>query len=146
MPEDETIGGYPDVNREDAKVLDSEGRALIVDLGAFVLIGTYSPANRDESRDEFREMFVEVLFERVRNLIKEKGRRVVLVGDLNIARDAIDMAGGEPGHSTATKARRLFNVLCEPHEAGVMVDIVREFWPERKGMYTREYLQCEDGE
>lgn len=82
-------------------------------------------------------MFVETLIERIRNLVK-MGRRVVVVGDLNISRGVLDSAGAEPDHGELTEERRLLNKLCLPHSEGVMVDLCREFWPDRKGMYTRE--------
>jgi len=72
------------------------------------------------------------------------GRRVVLVGDLNIARDEIDSAHAREAMSKAggvsfkelSKCRMMFDRLLEPHQEGVMVDLCRRFWPERRGMYT----------
>lgn len=144
LPTPQQIGGYPtQLTRDEALLLDSEGRAIILDLGAFILIGTYSPANRDSSRDGFRTAFVKALFERCRNLIA-MGRRVVLVGDLNIARDEIDSAHAREAMSKAggvsfkelSECRMMFDRLLEPHQEGVMVDVCREWWPERRGMYT----------
>lgn len=144
LPTSKQIGGYPThLTRDEALHLDSEGRAIILDLGAFILIGTYSPANRDSSRDEFRTAFVQALFERCRNLIT-MGRRVVLLGDLNIARDEIDSAHAREAMSKAggvsfkelSECRMMFDRLLEPHQEGVMVDVCREWWPERGGMYT----------
>ncbi|KAF8416273.1 DNA lyase Apn2, partial [Tirmania nivea] len=144
LPTSQQIGGYPTyLTRDEALLLDSEGRSIILDLGAFILIGTYCPANRDSSRDEFRTAFVKALFERCRNLIT-MGRRVVLVGDLNIARDEIDSAHAKEAMSKAggvsfkelSECRMMFDRLLEPHQEGVMVDVCREWWPERRGMYT----------
>ena len=50
LPVEERIGGYPSITREDALVLDSEGRCLLLDFGGFVLIGTYCPAATDSGR------------------------------------------------------------------------------------------------
>ncbi|KAF8470118.1 Endonuclease/exonuclease/phosphatase [Kalaharituber pfeilii] len=142
LPPSEQIGGYPDLSREDALLLDSEGRALVLDLGAFVLIGAYCPANRDVTRDDFRHEFVRVLLERCRNLIK-MGRKVVLTGDLNIARDEIDSAHAKDVMRQQglkdfkdTPVRQMFHRFLEPHPEGVMVDLCRERWPDRRGMYT----------
>lgn len=116
----------------------------MLDLGAFALIRTYSPANRDESRDDFRQSFVRVLLERCRNLI-QMGRRVVLTGDLNIARDEIDSAHAKEAMKQQglsdfknTPIRQMFHQFLEPHPEGVMVDLCRKFFPERRGMYTCE--------
>ncbi|TGZ80473.1 exodeoxyribonuclease III [Ascodesmis nigricans] len=142
----ECIGGYPDLSREEALLLDSEGRALVLDFGAFVLIGTYCPASTDPSRDDFRIAFVETLFERARRLIVEHGRRVVIMGDLNISRQEIDSAesiarmnalraeGYENWIDTPTRAA--LDRLVEPNPEGVMIDTCREFWPTKTGMYT----------
>ena len=144
LPDDQQIGGYPiGLSRDKALNLDSEGRTLLLDLGAFVLIGTYCPANRDSSRDGFRTEFVQALLERCRNLVA-LGRRVVLTGDLNIARDEIDSAHAKDAMARAgvtdfkelSECRMMFHRLLKPHGEGVMVDLCREWWPERRGMYT----------
>uniref|UniRef100_A0A0B7KKA7 DNA-(apurinic or apyrimidinic site) endonuclease 2 n=1 Tax=Bionectria ochroleuca TaxID=29856 RepID=A0A0B7KKA7_BIOOC len=69
LPEEQRIGGYPTpgqlTGRVDEATLDSEGRCVILEFPAFVLIGVYCPANRDESRDDFRTEFVEALDTRI---------------------------------------------------------------------------------
>jgi AP endonuclease 2 len=149
LPEEQRIGGYPDLPAESATILDSEGRALVVDFGAFVLINVYCPANRDAARHDFRVMFDQTLFERVRNLVEKEKRRVVVVGDFNIARDVIDMAGAKENMKAQgiddfkmTETRWALHEILEPYEGACMVDLCREFWPDRRGMYTREF--CRD--
>jgi len=138
----------------DTATLDSEGRCVILEFPAFILIGVYSPANRDESRDVFRIGFLTALDARVRNLVAA-GRRVFLTGDLNIIRDEIDTAnaaeqlkkhGMTIDEYLSTPARRIFNhlvfggkVLGERDEGrgnSVMWDICRLFHPDRRGMFT----------
>jgi AP endonuclease-2 len=145
LPSSESIGGYPEISKEDALLLDSEGRALVIDFGAFVLIGTYCPASVDPARDNFRIAFVEALCSRVRKLVAECKRRVVVVGDLNIARDEIDAASAKETMKElqivswkSTPTRVALDRLLEPHEDGVMVDLCREHFPDRLGMYTCE--------
>ena len=127
---------------------------MILEFPAFVLLGVYSPANRDESRDQFRLGFLNLLDARIRNLVS-MGKRVLLTGDLNISREEIDTANAEASmrkngvtadeyHSTPS--RRLFNQLLEGgkvlgerdegRETPVMWDICRAFHPGRKGMFT----------
>lgn len=159
------IGGYPTVAQAllvadhpnlvtDFVALDSEGRCVMLEFSAFVLIGVYCPAYRDETRDEFRIAFLHLLDVRVRNLIA-LGKRVILAGDLNISKDAIDTAHAESSmrknnmtidEYLSSPARRLLHHLVEDgiifgtrdsgREAPVMWDICRGFHPGRKGMFT----------
>lgn len=153
------IGGYPSLaqlasSAVDAAAIDSEGRCVILEFPAFVLLGVYSPANRDESRDDFRHGFLNLLDARVRNLVS-MGKRVFLTGDMNISREEIDTANAEASmrknginveEYMSTPSRRLFNQLLEGgrvlgerdegREKPVMWDICRAFHPGRKGMFT----------
>jgi AP endonuclease-2 len=159
LPIQEQIGGYPSLKQLseyslDAATLDSEGRCVILEFPAFVLIGVYNPANRDETRDEFRLGFLNALDNRIRNLVAA-GKRVVLAGDLNIIREEIDTANAEEQlrkngmtaeEYVSTPARRLFNQLLiggkvigerdEGRDIPVLLDICRYFHPGRKGMFT----------
>jgi AP endonuclease-2 len=159
LPEDQQIGGYPTAaqlasSRLDAATLDSEGRCVILEFPAFVLIGVYSPTNRDDTRYDFCLGFLYALDARVRNLVAA-GKRVFLTGDLNISRDEIDTANAEEqlrkhgmtGQEYVSKpSRRLFNQLLldgkvfgdrdEGREQPVLLDICRSFHPNRKGMFT----------
>ena len=138
----------------DAATLDSEGRCVILEFPAFVLLGLYSPANRDESRDAFRHCFLDILDSRIRNLIA-MGKRVFVTGDINISRGEIDAAHASEAIRKGTlteeefvsaPARRFFNQLLaggnvvgprdEGREQPVLHDICRSFHPDRRGMYT----------
>lgn len=159
LPEEQQIGGYPTpaqlaASVVDATTLDSEGRCVVLEFPAFVLFGVYSPANRDETRDDFRLGFLDVLDARIRNLIA-MGKRVFLTGDLNISREELDAANAEATmrkqglmglEFVSTPARRLFNHLLEGgkvfgerdegREHSVLWDLCRAFYPDRKGMFT----------
>lgn len=138
----------------DASTIDSEGRCVVLEFPAFVLLGVYSPANRDESRDDFRIGFLNLLDARIRNLIA-LGKRVILTGDLNISREQLDTANAESSirksglnieEYISIPSRRLLNQLLqggkvlgdrdEGREMPVMWDICRAFHPDRKGMFT----------
>ncbi|KAL9021859.1 MAG: hypothetical protein Q9185_000986 [Variospora sp. 1 TL-2023] len=158
-PEDMQIGGYPtkaqlEASLVDATTLDSEGRCVILEFPAFVLFGVYSPATRDETRDNFRLGFLDVLDARIRNLAS-LGKRVVLTGDFNVSREELDTANAEAAmrknrftveEYMSTPARRMFNQLLEGGKvigerdqgraSAVLWDICRGFHPERKGMFT----------
>lgn len=158
LPEEQQIGGYPKPGQLSAVVdeatLDSEGRCVILEFPAFVLIGTYSPATRDESRDDFRLAYQEALDVRVRNLV-EMGKRVILTGDLNVILHGIDtahiperMRGDAPAMQEffSSPSRRLFNQLVfdgnvygerdEGREKPVLWDLGRLYNPGREGMFT----------
>lgn len=158
LPKDQQIGGYPRPEQLpgniDELLLDSEGRCVILEFPAFVLLGVYSPANRDESRVEFRMEFLQALDARVRNLISE-GKQVVLMGDLNVSRSESDSTNvietlRKEGLSIEewmnVPSRRLFNHLIyggtvqgdrdEGREQPALWDLCREFHPTREGMNT----------
>ncbi|KAI1176395.1 DNA lyase [Nemania sp. FL0916] len=160
LPEAQQIGGYPRFGQLqlngniDELTLDSEGRCVILEFPAFVLIGTYSPANRDESRDDFRLGYMEALDVRVRNLVA-MGKRVIVTGDLNVVRDVMDTANlserlRKEGMTTAeffsAPSRRVFNQLLfegnvslprdEDRDKPVLWDLNRLFHPTREGMFT----------
>lgn len=138
----------------DPASLDAEGRCVILEFPAFVVLGVYSPANSSGTRDDYRFAFLTALDNRVRNLHK-LGKRVILAGDLNVARNELDTAGAEDDiqkmgltHADyiSTPNRRIFNQLLEegevvgPRDEGreqpVLWDIVRGFHPRRQRMYT----------
>ena len=159
LPEGQSIGGYPTAFQiaewgVDPAALDAEGRCLVLEFPAFVLFGVYSPANSNGLRDDFRYGFINALDCRIRNLIR-MGKRVVLVGDLNVSRDEMDTAkafedcrknGITHEEYISTPNRRIFNQLLvggevagdrdEGREKGVLWDTTRGFHPTRKGMYT----------
>jgi AP endonuclease-2 len=159
LPEEQQIGGYPTSDQlasypVDSATLDSEGRCVILEFCAFVLIGVYSPTNRGGSRDDFRLGFLTALDARVRNLVAA-GKRVFLTGDLNIIRSELDTANPEEQQRKygmtreeymSTPARRILNQLLEEgtifgecddgREKPVLWDICRGFNEGRKGMFT----------
>lgn len=158
LPVDQQIGGYPRPDQIpdslDEATLDSEGRCMILEFPAFVLIGVYSPASRDETRIEFRQAFITLMDIRVRNLV-DMGKQVILTGDLNIIRSELDTAGLQEqlrreaislDDFFSSPARRFLNQLVfggrvigdrdAERQQPVLRDLCREFHPSRKGMYT----------
>lgn len=158
LPQDQQIGGYPKPGQlaglVDDVTLDSEGRCVILEFPAFVLIGTYSPANSDGTRDDFRLGYLDALDVRIRNLIA-MGKRVVLTGDLNVIRSPVDTCnlvdrlkkeGMTVNDFFSTPCRRLFNQLVfegevldprdENREKPALWDLGRLFHPNREGMFT----------
>ena len=159
LPEDNSIGGYPTEEQLapfgiDFAALDSEGRCVAIEFPAFVLLGVYSPANSSGNRDLFRYAFTNALDARIRNL-DMIGKRVVLMGDLNVSASPLDQAGAEDEMKksgltieeyVSTPNRHIFNQLLEGgdivgerdpgRERPVLYDTCRGFHPGRKRMYT----------
>ena len=159
LSQEQQIGGYPSLSQYkdiafDAAAIDSEGRCVILEFPAFVLIGTYCPADSMGTKSEFRQGFLDLLDARIRNLTA-MGKRVILTGDINIMRDERDASLLEERlrkeRMTAEEffsrpARRLLNHLVEGgriqgkrdegREKPVLVDLCRDFFPDRKGMFT----------
>ncbi|KZV72460.1 DNase I-like protein [Peniophora sp. CONT] len=117
--------------------LDSEGRALVVDFGLFVLINLYCPNETSDARLPFKMNYHYMLEERVKKLVAE-GREVIVTGDINICSQPIDHCDGHLPSNAATfwdhPARKWLRDWLEPH--GPMIDVTRRFWPDREGMYT----------
>lgn len=119
----------------DLASLDDEGRALTLDFGLFVLINTYCPNETSDARLPFKMNYHLTLESRVAQLIAD-GREVIVLGDINICAHPLDHCDG---HLESVKdnfwkhpARAWFKSWCG--EGGVLVDVVRRFWPERKAM------------
>ena len=127
---------------------------MILEFPAFVLLGVYNPATRDDSRNAFRIGFLNLLDIRIRNLVAN-GKQVVLAGDLNVSKNTLDMANAEvelrkigmtAEEYLSMPAKRLFNHLLEDgivfgdrdpsRETPVLFDICRSFHPTRRGMFT----------
>ncbi|UPK90731.1 hypothetical protein LCI18_001666 [Fusarium solani-melongenae] len=155
LPLHQQIGGYPRPGQLDGIIdeatLDSEGRCVILEFPGFVLFGVYSPANRDESRDDFRSDFFQALDVRIRNLVAE-GKEVILTGDLNVVRSEMDSTNVAEMLRKEDMSlddwlnmpvRRIFNqlifegkVVGERDQEPVLWDLCRCFHPERAGMNT----------
>ncbi|GLB43197.1 putative dna-(apurinic or apyrimidinic site) lyase [Lyophyllum shimeji] len=137
----------------DYKDLDSEGRAVVLDFGLFVLINVYCPSDGSglEERDRYKADFHRVLEARVKGLVEREGREVIVVGDLNVCAAVIDhceghlmvargLAEGLQGEEGfwGKQSRRGLRawLVAEDGTGGPMIDITRRLWPDRKGMYT----------
>ncbi|KAK6924489.1 Endonuclease/exonuclease/phosphatase [Dillenia turbinata] len=127
--------GLEEYSREDLLKIDSEGRCIITDHSHFVLFNVYGPrADPDDTeRLQFKHTFFEVLQKRWESFLR-KGRRVVVVGDLNIAPAAIDHC--EPGSEfEKNKFRRWFrSILVE--SGGPFFDVFRSKHPHRREAFT----------
>ncbi|KAG8929864.1 Class II abasic (AP) endonuclease [Tulasnella sp. 418] len=82
--------------------------------------------------------FNRLLQERVRILIEDEKREVIVVGDINVAADPLDHGEGQLKSGREGfwdhPARAWFRKWLSPN--GPMVDVIRSFWPGRQGMFT----------
>lgn len=139
------IGYVPADTRDDVdpqiwNALDEEGRAVVLDLGLFVLFNVYCPNETGPERLEYKMTYYQCLAERAHKLIAA-GREVMIVGDMNIIRDPIDHCDPEQSmkehgwtHFHQHPARSWFTSFLAPQ--GKFHDVGREYHPERKKMFT----------
>ncbi|KAF8488884.1 Endonuclease/exonuclease/phosphatase [Russula emetica] len=129
----------------DLLTLDLEGRALVLDFGLFVLINLYCPNEGSDARFSYNMNYHLMLQERVRGLIAA-GREVVAIGDSNVCAAPIDHCDEHLPSNASTfwehPARAWIRDWLEPR--GPLIDVLRRFWPDRKGMstYTSHISTC----
>ncbi|OGI20424.1 MAG: exodeoxyribonuclease III [Candidatus Melainabacteria bacterium RIFCSPHIGHO2_02_FULL_34_12] len=74
------------------KKCDSEGRILITDYDDFILFNIYFPnGQRDQERLNYKMGFYDEFLKYIDDL-KEKGKKIIVCGDVNTAHKEIDLA------------------------------------------------------
>ncbi|XP_062199593.1 DNA-(apurinic or apyrimidinic site) endonuclease 2-like isoform X2 [Phragmites australis] len=133
MPVEEE--GLGEVTREDLLRVDNEGRCIITDHGHFVLFNIYGPAVEEDDKERvcFKLLFYKILQKRWEHLLA-LGKRVFVVGDLNIAPASIDRCDAPPGFEKQMFREWLRSMLRE--HGGPFFDAFRSKHPERTGAYT----------
>ncbi|CAN6198707.1 unnamed protein product, partial [Urochloa humidicola] len=127
--------GLGEITREDLLRVDNEGRCIITDHGHFVLFNLYGPAVEEDDKDRvrFKLLFYKILQKRWEHLLA-LGKRVFVVGDLNIAPASIDRCDAPPGFEKQMFREWLRSMLRE--HGGPFFDAFRSKHPERTGAYT----------
>lgn len=130
-----SVEGLEEFDRNDLLKIDSEGRCIITDHGHFVLFNIYGPraACDDTERIEFKLSFYKTLHKRWESLML-KGRRIIVVGDLNIAPFSIDRCDAGPDFENNEFRSWFRSLLVE--SGGFFFDVFRSKHPERKEAYT----------
>ncbi|KAL6846698.1 hypothetical protein ACP4OV_024146 [Aristida adscensionis] len=123
MPVEEE--GLGEVSREDLLRVDNEGRCIITDHGHFVLFNIYGPAVEEDDKERKRWEHLLAL-----------GKRVLVVGDLNIAPASMDRCDAPPGFEKQMFREWLRSMLRE--HGGPFFDAFRSKHPESclTGAYT----------
>ncbi|XP_051127359.1 DNA-(apurinic or apyrimidinic site) endonuclease 2 isoform X2 [Andrographis paniculata] len=127
--------GLGDFSIDDLLKIDGEGRCIITDHEHFVLFNVYGPRAEctDAERIQFKSKFFNVLQKRWESLL-DQGRRIFVVGDLNIAPSAIDRCDAAPDFEK-NEFRTWFRSLLV-RNGGSFCDVFRENHPERRDAYT----------
>lgn len=110
------------IDRKDP--LDVEGRVMITSHKMFTLFNVYFPHGRDEERKEFKQKFYRSFSLKVLGLIKN-GEKVIIVGDVNCAREVNDVADPE-WYDPKSESVVWFESFLK--EAG-LIDLFRHFYP-----------------
>ncbi|KAF5454564.1 hypothetical protein F2P56_024219 [Juglans regia] len=121
--------------KEELLKVDSEGRCIITDHGHFVLFNLYGPRAEcnDEERIQFKLTFFKILQKRWESLLR-RGRRIIVVGDLNIAPTAMDCCDAGPDFEMNEFRRWFRSILVE--SGGPFSDVFRTKHPDRREAYT----------
>ena len=83
------------------KRFDQEGRILIQDYKDFILFNIYFPnGQRDEERLKYKLEFYDE-FLKYTNKLKDKGRKIIVCGDINTAHKEIDLARPKENEKTS---------------------------------------------
>ena len=110
-----------------------EGRVIEADFGAFVLLTSYFPnAGRKLARLDFKLAYYEAFLERI-TALRDEGRSVVFMGDLNVAHAEIDVARPNEKETGFLPVERewLDRVI-----ASGFVDTFRAIHPDRREAYS----------
>ncbi|KAL9142171.1 hypothetical protein ABFS82_14G151400 [Erythranthe guttata] len=129
------VEGLEDFSTDELLNIDGEGRCVVTDHDHFVLFNVYGPraVRDDRERIEFKLKFFNILQKRWESLLAQ-GRRIFVVGDLNIAPSAIDRCDAGPDFEK-NEFRTWFRSLLV-RNGGSFFDVFREKHPERRDAYT----------
>ncbi|KAH1058764.1 hypothetical protein GYH30_003033 [Glycine max] len=122
-------------SKDELLSLDSEGRCIITDHTHFVLFNLYGPraGGDDTERIQFKQKFYRILQKRWESLLHQ-GRRIFVVGDLNIAPFAIDRCDAGPDFENNEFRKWFKSMLIE--NGGRFSDVFRAKHPDRREAYT----------
>ncbi|XP_050292383.1 DNA-(apurinic or apyrimidinic site) endonuclease 2 isoform X4 [Quercus robur] len=127
--------GLGDFTKDDLLKVDNEGRCVVTDHGHFVLFNLYGPRAEcdDAQRIQFKLTFYKILQKRWESLLLQ-GRRIIVVGDLNIAPTALDRCDAGPDFEKNEFRRWFRSILVECR--GPFNDVFRTKHPDRKEAFT----------
>ncbi|CAM8905176.1 unnamed protein product [Rhodiola kirilowii] len=127
--------GLEEFSQDELLKVDSEGRCVVTDHGHFVLFNLYGPRAGcdDTERIQFKMTFYKVLQKRW-EVFSRHGRKIIVVGDLNIAPAAIDRCEADPDFEKNEFRKWLRSLFVE--NGGSFYDVFRSKHPDRPEAYT----------
>jgi exodeoxyribonuclease III len=135
------VGLYSKIEPNDIKLglgiekFDSEGRTIIAEYDDFVLMTTYLPnGSRDHHRVPYKMEYKEAFLDYA-NGLREAGKSVVFVGDINTAHNDIDLARPKQNKKTTGFLREERDWIDKVIEQGY-IDIYRDLNPDKEGAYS----------
>ncbi|XP_061999374.1 DNA-(apurinic or apyrimidinic site) endonuclease 2 [Rosa rugosa] len=132
---DTVAEGLEEFSKEELLQVDGEGRCVVTDHHHFVLFNLYGPraGGDDTERIKFKLNFYKMLQKRWESLLRQ-GRRIIVVGDLNIAPTCLDRCEAEPEFENNQFRRWFRSMLVE--NRGSFFDVFRAKHPDRREAYT----------
>ena len=113
---------------------DKEGRVITLEFKDFFIITVYTPNSQNElARLDYRMKWEDDFKKYLKNL--EKGKPVIVCGDLNVAHKEIDLKNPKTNRKNAgftDEEREKFTSLLNDG----FIDTFRYFYPETTGIYS----------
>ena len=135
------VGLYSKIEPNDIKLglgiekFDSEGRTIIAEYDDFVLMTTYLPnGSRDHHRVPYKMAYKEAFLDYA-NGLREAGKSVIFVGDINTAHNDIDLARPKQNRKTTGFLREERDWIDKVIKQGY-IDIYRDLNPDKEGAYS----------
>ena len=114
---------------------DHEGRVITLEMEDFYLVCVYTPNSQDDLRRlEYRMRWEDDFRAYVTGLV-QKGKGVIVCGDLNVAHQAIDLKNPSSNHHNAGFTDEERGKFTQLLEAG-FIDTFRYKYPELRDVYS----------
>ncbi len=114
---------------------DHEGRVITLEMEDFYLVCVYTPNSQDDLRRlEYRMRWEDDFRAYVTGLV-QKGKGVIVCGDLNVAHQAIDLKNPSSNHHNAGFTDEERGKFTQLQEAG-FIDTFRYKYPELRDAYS----------
>jgi AP endonuclease 2 len=123
--------------------LDSEGRCIITDHFHFMLLNIYFPNDSGSEREEFRTKFYKAIHLRCQDLVKEHGKSLIILGDINIAYHPLDHCEYSSNFKKLqdfTLVQKFFDRRSDDEAAPLLL---KEFYANPMRLWLANWLFCQ---
>lgn len=122
--------------------LDSEGRCIITDHFHFLLLNIYFPNDSGPERSEFREKFYKAVHLKCLDLIKEHGKSLIILGDINTTYHPLDHCEyANPFKTNSVDVKEFLENGFVEHENCNL--ILKEFYSNPMRRWLANLIYCE---